>query len=814
MNPADLPIVNDDISSAPLARIDSQDESFVYPLREYLEAHDCRVISGSSTDISVTYHIVEGDIDFVKGIFERVRVMGKKRLAIIRNSSVSARQIHNIDNCKIVLVDGVSLAPNDVAEIFSFFFASGGNVLDKRRTTHVPAPLVPTEEKRYLEKEGQEDEKRIGSIIHDVFGEGNHKRDHKKKQSRFIGQLFFFIIIGMLPVVWYIASLTGSLVFFGVAAKQLKNGQESTAAQFVRFAGYWRTQSALSFSILRVPLETLGRTNTVRGQERLLSFLRDIEAVFEEVQSVIHEGQRASGLVLAPGQARQSDSAAVTFEKLQLSTAALASSLGLAQAQLDSLLEDTSFPFFIPPARAAGARVQESLTQARNSLSYAQSLLTLYPALSGFTEPKTYLVLLQNSSELRPGGGFIGSIGKLTFDQGILSDFTIQDVYVVDGQLKGHVAPPKPIAELLSQEHWYLRDSNWSPDFLVSAQQAAWFYEKETRETVDGVIGLSLPLIQDVLAVTGPVLLSDYNDQITAENFLGKSIFYTKSDFFPGSTAKSDFLGKLARTLLFTLTTDGQSYAPELFDVVVRGISRRDVQFMFMDESLQQLVEHFGWAGRVFNDTGCQGVERSTCLFDPIVVSEANVSVSKVNAFIEHANARDIVIDEDGQIKESLSITYTNTAQNNDPGVGGAYRTYVRFFVPEDAIVDNIMIDGVIVPSRDADVSFPTLPYLEPAEKMMWAQGIGVAFEVGAGTKSTLRISYKRQEQVKEFLDLAQYKQAGLSDVTQVTTVTFPAVWKVEQKSPKGHGMIASSGQLEYNSTIQSDFSYRIRFVK
>ena len=66
----------------------------------------------------------------------------------------------------------------------------------------------------------------------------------------------------------------------------------------------------------------------------------------------------------------------------------------------------------------------------------------------------------------------------------------IQDVHVVDGQLKGHVDPPTPIKELLEQEHWYLRDSNWNPDFTISGEKAAWFYEKETGLKVDGVIAV------------------------------------------------------------------------------------------------------------------------------------------------------------------------------------------------------------------------------------------------------------------------------------------------------------------------------------
>ena len=67
-------------------------------------------------------------------------------------------------------------------------------------------------------------------------------------------------------------------------------------------------------------------------------------------------------------------------------------------------------------------------------------------------------------------------------------------MYALDGQLKGHVDPPAPMRDLLGQEHWYLRDSNWDPDFKESAARAAWFYEKEGGVPVDGVIAINVPV--------------------------------------------------------------------------------------------------------------------------------------------------------------------------------------------------------------------------------------------------------------------------------------------------------------------------------
>src|SRR3989344_5241553 len=113
--------------------------------------------------------------------------------------------------------------------------------------------------------------------------------------------------------------------------------------------------------------------------------------------------------------------------------------------------------------------------------------------------------------ELRPGGGFIGSYGLLTFSKGKITDFSIHDVYDADGQLKGHIEPPFPIRRYLPQIHWYMRDSNWDVDFAKAASTSAYFLNAETGKTVDGVIGVDLSFVKNLLSVTGPITVSDYN---------------------------------------------------------------------------------------------------------------------------------------------------------------------------------------------------------------------------------------------------------------------------------------------------------------
>src|SRR3989344_4137881 len=90
---------------------------------------------------------------------------------------------------------------------------------------------------------------------------------------------------------------------------------------------------------------------------------------------------------------------------------------------------------------------------------------------------RTYLILFQNSLELRPGGGFIGSFGILKIKDGAILHFSVHDTGNFDGRIPSTVEPPYPMRETLRINSWKLRDSNYSPDFHENAKWAETFYQ-------------------------------------------------------------------------------------------------------------------------------------------------------------------------------------------------------------------------------------------------------------------------------------------------------------------------------------------------
>src|SRR3990167_8904101 len=69
----------------------------------------------------------------------------------------------------------------------------------------------------------------------------------------------------------------------------------------------------------------------------------------------------------------------------------------------------------------------------------------------GSEEPRRIAVLLQNPSELRPGGGFIGSYTELVIRKGSLESMEVRDINDPDRELTVKIIPPRPLQGLASR---------------------------------------------------------------------------------------------------------------------------------------------------------------------------------------------------------------------------------------------------------------------------------------------------------------------------------------------------------------------------
>ena len=396
--------------------------------------------------------------------------------------------------------------------------------------------------------------------------------------------------------------------------------------------------------------------------------------------------------------------------------------LSLSAKNLKTVASRLQLPFF------PNKEINNNLDKVIADLDSITYILPPFKSLI-YSDKKEYLLLLQNNMELRPTGGFIGSVGFLALNQGKMQNLEIFDVYTLDGQLKGHVEPPQEIRKYLNQPNWFLRDSNFDPDFAKSALQAQWFLEKAISRRVDGVIAINLFFVQDLLDVVGSVTLADFNNEvITADNLFIKSQVFINQNFFAGSSQKKDFLASLAKETEKRLMGKDISYI-RLIKVVRKSLEEKNLTFYFNDNILQKEFEDHNWAGRQFN-VRCLNSD-TLCLPDYLAVIDANFGVNKANFFVTKNIVVDKKINANGMVLTDLTINYKNQSQS---GLlqGGLYTNYLRLYLPKNTTFVSASFNDQKIESKSFDLS----TYQD--DKTVY----GILLQIPEAKSSSFKISY------------------------------------------------------------------------
>jgi hypothetical protein len=423
----------------------------------------------------------------------------------------------------------------------------------------------------------------------------------------------------------------------------------------------------------------------------------------------------------------------------------------------------------------------------KNLVSQGKILASRVPEILGENQSKTYLVLFENNMELRPTGGFIGSYGLLTFDSGRLSDLTVNDVYSADGQLNGHVEPPAPIKNYLGEANWWLRDSNWDPDFPTSAQRAEWFLDKEIGKQVDGVVAIDLEPIKEILKYTGPVFLSDYDLDISTDNLYEETQAEVQDNFFPGTHQKASFLTGLSQTLLGELGKLDSQQKMSVLQVFYTALEGRHVQAFLHDTESQNALNLLGWDGSV-NTPSCG----QTCYADLAGLVEANLGVNKADYFIQRSMTLSVNVGS-YEIDRTLELNLKNTA-NVGFGPSGIYKDYIRVIVPDDATA----IGAESISGQDQE----SLPVDVTEENGI--KEIGVWVTVLEGDEKSIAFEWKSQLQANSPVTsygLYLRKQAGVGDVPVTLNIKLPGV--TSNTDPRFS--LTQDGSYLYNTTLTQD---------
>jgi Protein of unknown function (DUF4012) len=327
--------------------------------------------------------------------------------------------------------------------------------------------------------------------------------------------------------------------------------------------------------------------------------------------------------------------------------------------------------------RTQGARVLANATPAI-------ALLQALPAAIGAGH-HTYLLLLENPGEMRPGGGYIGAVGQVTFSNGAVTGQVFRDSTFTD-QLVRNIPAPRPFDIYLQHgAPWNMADADWSPDFPTAVAAIERFYTAATGVHPNGVIAVDPIALGGILSITGPISVPPYPQVVTGANALVE-LNYIVNHARPGDPGKI-FLPAFGQAVVSRLLDAGVGDAPAMANSLATSAKGTHVLLFFEDAQLERLVSGAGFDGGVRAPLG-----------DSLEILDANLSGTKGDLFVSRHLSLAVKVGDDGVAHDQLTIGYRNpfpTAPADRvlaTGSGGDYRDYLQVLVPETTQFDSLTV--------------------------------------------------------------------------------------------------------------------------
>jgi len=304
-----------------------------------------------------------------------------------------------------------------------------------------------------------------------------------------------------------------------------------------------------------------------------------------------------------------------------------------------------------------------------------KEILNTLPNELGLKKPKTYLVIFQNDKELRSTGGFWTAYAIVTLDKGAITNMVSGDMYFLDIDNRASYYPPAPypIATFLKLDDWYIRDVNIYPDFKESVDTMGEFWNRiPGLPGYDAVVGIDTFVVEDLLAVLGPVELGGYGE-FNSEN-VTYQLEMVSNVLKKNEGDRKDILGGLMREIVSRAFSLPSNEYDKLLGAVFDNLSRKHILLYFENPKAQELAEEFNYAGRI--DTSWEG--------DYLHINDTNLAGRKGNWWMEEQVNK--VTDKGG--KTTLTVVYKNTGDYH-PEWNTGYRDWVRVYVPKGSTLLN-----------------------------------------------------------------------------------------------------------------------------
>lgn len=449
----------------------------------------------------------------------------------------------------------------------------------------------------------------------------------------------------------------------------------------------------------------------------------------------------------------------------------------------------------------------------------------IFTDVLGGNGPRKYLFLFQNNQEMRATGGFIGTYGVLDIFNGRVRSFFIDGIFNPDGQLREKVIPPIPIQKISAA--WSLHDSNWFPNFPVSAEKAAWFYEKTGGPTVDGVITMTPAVMQKFLGVTGSIEMPEYGLTIDKDNFLEKVQQEVEVDYDKELNQPKKILADLAPKILDKIFNAGNlSDIAKTANILTESLNEKQILIYSKNYDIEKRLSELGWSGEILDTQK-----------DYLSIINTNINGFKTDGMVEEKIEHSAEIQADGSVIDTITIIrHHNGGNEKQKWLNKVNANYMRVYVPKGSQL--LSAEGQTREFNSPPLDYKALGFKNDPQVKMEEEAMKIDEDSGTrvyedagktvfanwvyvSPQETVQIKYKyllpfkidlnEKDKIINTYSLLAQKQSGSVGSQFVSNISFPDNYEIKWKYP--NDISQNGNNLKVEADLKTDKFVGVAFV-
>lgn len=343
---------------------------------------------------------------------------------------------------------------------------------------------------------------------------------------------------------------------------------------------------------------------------------------------------------------------------------------------INNIISSVNIKFIPKKYKEDILKLKNSIYNLNKNIEKINEASSVFSSILGEDDKKRYLIVFQNSNEIRATGGFMGSYALVDFYKGEIVEYEVPEggIYDLKAGFFEFIKPPKPFNIMIPD--WRIQDSNWFFDFEESAKTIDYFFENSARTSVDGIIAINSNILKDLFAVIGDIKLEEYNITLDSEDATTK--IQNIVSLNKHTNKPKEIINSLFSEVSKDIFNIDESKIFELLNFMNDSINKKNIMIYSKDQIIQEKIIKLGFSGNISNIS-----QKDNKIEDYLAIVDTSIGGGKTSEFIDREVKHNIKIYTNGDIISEIKINreFKESEALDDQEIK-INREFIRIYTP------------------------------------------------------------------------------------------------------------------------------------